>query len=82
MTKKLYSGLITNIGEILEQGRRQVVVSVNTFLLRTYWQIGREIVEYGQKGKEKSEYGSKLLDCLSKDLRLRYGKGFSRSNIG
>ena len=82
MSTKLYSGLMTNIGHILEQGRRQAVVSVNTILLRTYWQIGKEIVEYEQKGKEKSEYGSKLLDCLSKDLRLRYGKGFSRSNIG
>jgi len=75
MSTKLYSGLMTNIGHILEQGRRQAVVSVNTILLRTYWQIGKEIVEYEQKGKEKSEYGSKLLDCLSKDLRLRYGKG-------
>lgn len=81
MSAKLYSGLITDIGNILEQGRRQVVVSVNTVLLKTYWQIGREIVEYEQKGKEKSIYGSKLLNNLSKDLRLKYGKGFSRSNI-
>jgi predicted nuclease of restriction endonuclease-like (RecB) superfamily len=81
MTTNLYSGLITNIGGILEQGRKQVITSVNTVLLRTYWQIGREIVEYEQKGKEKAEYGSKLLERLSKDLRFRYGKGFSRSNI-
>ena len=81
MTKKLYSGLITDIGNILEHGRRQVITSVNTTLVRTYWLIGREIVEHEQKGKEKAEYGSKLLGQLSKDLRLRYGKGFSRSNI-
>ena len=53
MTSRLYSGLITNIGNILEQGRRQAVVSVNSILLKTYWQIGREIVEYEQEGKEK-----------------------------
>ena len=40
-----------------------------------------EVVEYEQKGKEKAEYGSKLLDKLSQDLKLRYGKGFSRRNI-
>ena len=40
-----------------------------------------EVVEYEQKGKEKAEYGSKLLDRLSQDLKLRYGKGFSRRNI-
>jgi predicted nuclease of restriction endonuclease-like (RecB) superfamily len=78
MTKKLYSGLITDIGNILEQGRRQVITSVNTTLVRTYWQIGREIVEYEQKGKEKAEYGSDFLNKLSKDLKEKYGSGFSR----
>lgn len=81
MTSRLYSGLITNIGNILEQGRRQAVVSVNSILLKTYWQIGREIVEYEQEGKEKAEYGSNLLDSLSKDLKSKYGKGFSRRNV-
>lgn len=81
MTSKLYSGLITNIGDILEHGKRQAVVSVNIVLLKTYWQIGKEIVEYEQKGKEKSEYGSKLLDKLSKDLKEKYGRGFCRRNV-
>ncbi len=37
--------------------------------------------ECEQNGNEKSEYGSNLLDKLSKDLSLSYGKGFSRSNL-
>ena len=81
MTKKQYLLLITNIGEILNHGRRSVVLSINTILVETYWQIGKKIVEFEQKGKEKAEYGSMLLDNISKDLKLRYGKGFSRSNI-
>jgi len=81
MSTKLYSGLIINIGDILEEGRKQAVVSVNIVLLKTYWKIGKEIVEYEQNGKEKAEYGSVLLNNLSKDLRLRYGKGFSMSNV-
>jgi len=81
MSTKLYSGLMTNIGHILEQGRRQAVISVNSILVKTYWQIGKEIVKYEQKGKEKAEYGSKLLDNLSTDLKIKYGKGFSRRNV-
>ncbi|MCG2718736.1 MAG: PDDEXK nuclease domain-containing protein, partial [Nanoarchaeota archaeon] len=46
-----------------------------------YWEVGKRIVEYEQKGKEKAEYGSKLFDNLAKDLREKYGKGFSRSNV-
>lgn len=79
--KKEYSSLIDSIGTVLEQGRKQAYQAVNTILVKTYWEIGKQIVEYEQKGKEKAEYGSALLDTLSKDLKLNYGKGFSRRNI-
>ena len=49
--------------------------------MQTYWYIGQHIVEFEQKGDLKAEYGSQLLDNLSKDLALSYGKGFSRSNL-
>src|SRR3989344_4213539 len=76
-----YSSLITNIGSLLEQGRKQAYQSINLILVKTYWEIGKQIVIYEQKGKEKAEYGSSLLNNLSKDLKLRYGKGFSKSNV-
>ena len=76
-----YNHLIEQIGDLLLQGRRQSAYAVNNILVQTYWQIGRYIVEYEQGGMEKSEYGSKLLDRLSKDLTVLYGRGFSRSNL-
>jgi len=78
---KDYSTLISQIGDSLHQGRKQAAYAVNNILVQTYWQIGKYIVEYEQGGSKKSEYGSKLLDRLSKDLTLAYGKGFSRSNL-
>lgn len=80
-TQNKYKFLINNIGEILEEGRKQVFVVVNNILVKTYWEIGRLIVDYEQAGNEKAEYGSKLLDKLAKDLKLHYGKGFSVSNV-
>ena len=76
-----YNYLISNVGQLLEQGRKQAYRAVNNIMVQTYWHIGRVIVEYEQEGQERAEYGSKLLDQLSKDLSLRYGKGFGRSNI-
>ena len=81
MPEKKYSFLIDSIGSLLEQGRKQAYQAVNTILVKTYWQIGKQIVEYEQEGKEKAEYGSALLDNLSRDLKIKYGKGFSRRNI-
>ncbi|MDB4303387.1 PDDEXK nuclease domain-containing protein, partial [Desulfosarcina sp.] len=54
---------------------------INQILVETYWHIGKQIIEYEQKGKGRAEYGAKLLDNLSKDLKQKYGKGFSRSNL-
>ncbi len=79
--QKQYAHLITNIGDLLALGRQKAFQSVNTVLVETYWNIGRQIVEYEQDGNEKAEYGSKLLKKLAKDLSKEYGRGFSKSNI-
>lgn len=79
--KKNYHELITSIGALLEQGRRQAYHAVNSILVNTYWEIGKRVVEYEQHGKERAKYGSSLLNILSKDLIEKFGKGFSRDNI-
>jgi predicted nuclease of restriction endonuclease-like (RecB) superfamily len=47
----------------------------------TYWEVGRRIVEFEQRGKSRAAYGEELLKRLSTDLGGRFGKGFSRSNL-
>lgn len=76
-----YQSLVKHIGALLYNGRQKAAQSVNTILVNTYWEIGRYIVEYEQKGNEKAEYGSQLFERLSKDLSSAYGKGFGRSNL-
>ena len=76
-----YDTLLYNIGSILEQGRKRAAVAVNTAMVQTYWEIGRQIVEYEQHGNEKAEYGSGTLKQLSRDLTDRYGNGFGMSNV-
>ncbi|MBT6040636.1 DUF1016 domain-containing protein [Candidatus Woesearchaeota archaeon] len=80
-TKKNYSTLINNVGQLLEQGRKQTYRAVNNIMVQTYWNIGRMVVEYEQGGKERAEYGTYLLKKLSEDLTDRHGKGFSRDNL-
>ena len=76
-----YGELIRNIGFLLETGKKQAVSAVNQAMVRTYWEIGKHIVEYEQAGNEKAEYGSETLKRLSRDLTERYGNGFGMSNI-
>lgn len=81
LSRKSYAQLVNTIGQILEKGRRKALQSVNQILVRTYWEIGWQIVEYEQQGKEKAEYGISLLRKLSKDLTDEHGKGFSEDNL-
>ena len=76
-----YGDLLAQIGEILTTGRRHVYQVVNTSLLKTYWEIGRHIVEFEQGGQKSAVYGKELLKQLAKDLTRSYGKGFSQSNV-
>jgi len=76
-----YPRLLEQIGAALEAGRLSVYQAANAAHLRTNWDIGRQIVEYEQKGKDRAAYGTKLLNQLSKDLTSLYGKGFGQSNV-
>jgi predicted nuclease of restriction endonuclease-like (RecB) superfamily len=76
-----YQKLIENISFVFTSARQNVASAVNLEMLNAYWNIGKGIVEFEQKGEQKATYGKKLLENLSKDLNLKYGKGFSRSNL-
>ena len=80
-TKPNYNKLLADIGLTIEIARQNAVKAINTELVKANWEIGRHIVEFEQQGNERAEYGTDLLARLSKDLRLRYGKGFGRRNI-
>lgn len=68
---------INDVKKIVEQGRRTAYGAVNAVMIETYWRIGRRIVEQEQNGKERAEYGKQLIEMLSAELTLSYGKGFS-----
>ncbi|MEI6714362.1 MAG: PDDEXK nuclease domain-containing protein [Verrucomicrobiota bacterium] len=76
-----YNALLGRISEVYVAGQVRATQAVNTHLTETYWQIGHDIVEFEQGGKARAEYGKNLIKKLSRDLTLRHGKGFSRSNV-
>jgi predicted nuclease of restriction endonuclease-like (RecB) superfamily len=80
-SKNKYNDLLKNIGSTIETGRNNALSALNEQILLTYWEIGWHIVEFEQHGSKRAEYGTALINNLSDDLKLRHGKGFSRSNI-
>jgi len=75
------SEFYSRISEVLKSARNKIVQAVNTTMVETYFEIGRLIVEEEQSGKERAEYGKKILKDLSMKLTKEFGKGFSEDNL-
>jgi predicted nuclease of restriction endonuclease-like (RecB) superfamily len=73
--------LYLKISGLLQAARQNVVRAVNQTMVYTYYEIGRNIVEDEQQGKERAEYGKKVLKELSLKLTKEFGKGFSVQNL-
>lgn len=75
------NSLIESIKEIIISSRKNIVRSINTEMLSTYWKIGRLIIEDEQKNRERAQYGEQTLKHISKRLKAELGNGFSISNL-
>jgi len=73
----LYSQAIS----IIDNGRENIVSSIYKETTKSYYLLGKLIIEEEQKGKKKAEYGKNIIQNLSKNLTLKYGKGFSKSTL-
>jgi predicted nuclease of restriction endonuclease-like (RecB) superfamily len=73
--------LFSQVVELLQNARQQVLRTVNSTMVYTYFEIGRMIVEEEQNGKDRAEYGKQLLKGLSEQLTNEFGKGFSVVNL-
>ena len=73
--------LFQQVVELLQNARHQVLRTVNSTMVCTYFEIGRMIVEEEQSGKDRAEYGKQILKGLSDELKKEFGKGFSIDNL-
>ena len=73
--------VLSDVSELLETARVQAARAVNAVMTATYWEIGRRIVEHEQSGKDRADYGVRLLEQLACDLTARFGRGFGRENL-
>jgi predicted nuclease of restriction endonuclease-like (RecB) superfamily len=73
--------LFPQVVELLQNARQQILRTVNSTMVYTYFEIGRMIVEEEQSGKDRAEYGKQLLKGLSEQLNNEFGKGFSVVNL-
>lgn len=77
---ELDTRIYDDVKAILHAARNSVYQVANSIMVKSYFEIGRMIVEK-QNGSEKAEYGTELLKKFSKELTAEFGKGFTIANL-
>jgi predicted nuclease of restriction endonuclease-like (RecB) superfamily len=70
-----------DIAGLLTAARRNAYRAVNSIMVETYWHVGQRIVMREQQGRERADYGERLIVNLSRYLTDTLGKGFSEANL-
>ena len=73
--------LLVEIRSLVKNAKNKAFVEVNTVILKTYWEIGRQISLKEVDESLDIQSSRELLNELSKKLTLEFGKGYSRSNL-
>lgn len=75
-----YKKLMGDIVDLIQQGRRHVATEVNSTVVLLYWAIGKRINDEVLSDK-RAEYGDQVVDSVSAQLSLQFGRGYSRSGL-
>ena len=81
MKLEIKKDIYEEIHDLLYKARENIVSNINSTMTKTYFLIGKRIVEEEQNGNKRAEYGKNLIKMLSKKLTKEFGKGFSETNL-
>jgi endonuclease YncB( thermonuclease family) len=77
----LYQSLLRDIIKIYTDAEDSTLIAINKIRNQAYWLIGERIVQVEQNGAIRAQYGSRLLENLSRDISFKNPKGFSVSHL-
>lgn len=72
--------LADDIRFLIQEARARVTVAVNAELTLLYWRIGQRIRAEVLKG-ERAEYGRQIVNTLSAELVVEFGKGWGEKQL-
>ena len=81
MKIEIKKDIYQEIHDLLHKARQNIISNVNSTMTKTYFLIGKRIVEEEQDGNKRAEYGKKLMKILSEKLTKEFGRGFSQRNL-
>ena len=72
---------ISDIKAIVYTAKQKAYQAADLFQVAANWLVGRRIVEQEQHGRERAEYGKRIIELASEALTAEYGKGYSATTL-
>jgi len=72
--------LLGDLQSLIDATRVRVAVGINTEMVLLYWDIGKRI-RSEILGNERAAYGKQVINTVSDQLTMQYGRGFTRANL-
>lgn len=72
---------ISDIKAIVYTAKQKAYQAADLFQVAANWLVGKRIVEQEQHGRERAEYGKRIIELASEALTVEFGKGYSVVNI-
>jgi hypothetical protein len=72
--------IFSKIALLIEQSRSKIASTINEEMIILYWNIGK-IIKENIMESDRGKYGKKIVQSLSDNLTLKYGKGYSPPNL-
>ncbi len=72
---------ISDIKAIVYTAKQKAYQAADLFQVAANWLVGKRVVEQEQHGRERAEYGKRIIELASEALTAEYGKGYSLTQI-
>lgn len=74
------SELVRDLSAMIEAAQTQVATVANVALSALHWQLGHHVRTHVLEGR-RAEYGGQIVSTASRQLAVRFGRGFNEKSL-
>ena len=75
------TSLLEDVRNIISIAKEHTFKTANLMIVVSNWLVGRRIVLQEQNGKDRAEYGKRIISIASEELTRTFGKGYGETTL-
>ena len=75
------TSFLEDVRNIISIAKEHTFKTANLMIVVSNWLVGRRIVLQEQNGKDRAEYGKRIISIASEELTRTFGKGYGETTL-